>query len=176
MSHPESPTLKLYFIAITGKELDLWDKVVNLLESELGKPILQSQIYDFSSFTSYYSKEMGEELKKRFYFFEKLRPPEYLVELKHKCYEIERKFAKPSGQRTVNIDPGYLNLSKIILSTFKDFAHRIYLGKGVYGEVTLIFKNRTFTELPWTYPDYKQPEIIKTFNKARDWYKNYYRC
>ncbi|MBO8144070.1 MAG: DUF4416 family protein [Thermodesulfobacterium sp.] len=173
MSHPKTPTSQLYFIAITGKNLDLWNKVLGTLENELGKSIFQSEIYNFSSFTSYYSKEMGEELKKSFYFFEKLKSPEYLIELKHKCYEIERKLAEPSGNRTVNIDPGYLGLSKVVLSTFKDYAHRVYLGKGVYAEVTLIFKNKTFTELPWTYPDYRQPQIIEIFNKARTWYKEH---
>ncbi len=171
MSHPKNPSFQLYFIAITGKILELWDKAINILEPELGKPVFQSKIYDFSSFTSYYAEEMGDNLKKRFYFFEKLKPPDYLVELKHRCYEIEKAFAEPSGNRTINIDPGYLGLSKVVLSTFKDFAHRIYLGKGVYAEVTLIYKNRTYTELPWTYPDYKQPEIIETFNKVRAWYK-----
>jgi len=176
MSHPKVPPPQLYFIAITGKDLEMWKEVLNILKPELGDPFFQSQIYDFSSFTSYYAKEMGENLKKGFYFFEKLKPPDYLIELKLKCYEIEKELADSSGNRRVNLDPGYLGLSKIVLSTFKDYAHRIYLSKGVYAEVTLIYKNKTFTELPWTYPDYKQPEIIETFNKVRDWYKEKIKC
>lgn len=173
MSHPKTPSPQLYFVAITGKNLELWEKVLNILKKDLGNIILQSKIFDFSSFTSYYAKEMGENLKKGFYFFENLKPPEYLIELKHKCYKIEREFADSSGNRTVNLDPGYVGLSKIVLSTFKDYAHRIYLDKGVFAEVTLIYRNKTFTELPWTYPDYKQPEIIEIFNKARAWYKEH---
>jgi len=176
MSHPKVPPPQLYFIAITGKDLEIWKEVLNILKPELGDPFFQSQTYDFSSFTSYYAKEMGENLKKGFYFFEKLKSPDYLIELKLKCYEIEKELADSSGNRRVNLDPGYLGLSKIVLSTFKDYAHRIYLGKGVYAEVTLIYKNKTFTELPWTYPDYKQPEIIETFNKVRAWYKEKIKC
>ncbi|PMP65907.1 MAG: DUF4416 domain-containing protein [Thermodesulfobacterium geofontis] len=171
MSHPKIPPPQLYFVAITGRILDLWKEVLENLKSELGSFLFQSKIYDFSSFTSYYEKEMGKDLKKTIYFFEKLKPPEYLIELKYKCYEIEKSLAEPSGNRTINLDPGYLGLSKIVLSTFKDYAHRIYLGKGVYAEVTLIYKNKTYVELPWTYPDYRQPEIIEIFNKARAWYK-----
>jgi hypothetical protein len=171
MSHPKSPPPQLYFIAITGRDLDLWEKALDLLKPELGSPIFRSKIYDFSSFTSYYAKEMGENLKKGIYFFEKLKPPEYLIDLKYKCYEIEKNFADSLGNRKVNLDPGYLGLSKVVLSTFKDYAHRIYLGKGVYAEVTLIYRNKTYIELPWTYPDYKQPEIIEIFNKVRAWYK-----
>lgn len=173
MSHPKVPPPHLYFIAITGKNLNMWEKVFDILKSELGSFFLQSKIYNFSSFTSYYAKEMGEDLKKGIYFFEKLKSPEYLIELKYRCYEIEKSLAEPSGSRIVNLDPGYLGLSKIVLSTFKDYAHRIYLGKGVYAEVTLIYRNKTYVELPWTYPDYKQPEIIEVFNKARTWYKEH---
>jgi hypothetical protein len=171
MSHPKTPPHHLFFVALTGRVLDLWKKVLDELKSELGSVLFQSKVYDFSSFTSYYEKEMGEDLKKAIYFFERLKPPEYIVELKCKCYEIEKKFTDYSGKRMVNIDPGYLGLSKIVLSTFKDYAHRIYLGKGVYAEVTLIYKNKTYTELPWTYPDYKQTEIIEFFNTVRTWYK-----
>ncbi len=171
MSHPKIPNPNLYFVAITGKNQDIWGETIDILINILGKVIFQSKIFNFSDFTSYYAKEMGEELKKGLYFFEKLISPEYLVELKHKCYELERKFSNSLGNRTINLDPGYLGLSKVILSTFKDYAHRVYLGKGVFAEVTLIYRNKTFTPLPWTYPDYQQPEIIEIFNKARAWYK-----
>ncbi len=171
MSHPKNPSPNLYFVAITGKNQEIWGKIINNFTNVLGKVIFQSKIFNFSDFTSYYAKEMGEELKKGFYFFEKLISPEYLVELKYKCYELEREFSDYSGNRIVNLDPGYLGLAKVILSTFKDYAHRVYLGKGVFAEVTLIYKNKTFIPLPWTYPDYKQFEIIETFNKVRSWYK-----
>lgn len=68
MSHPKIPSPQLYFVAITGKNLELWEKVLNILKKDLGNIILQSKIFDFSSFTSYYAKEMGENLKKGFYF------------------------------------------------------------------------------------------------------------
>ena len=79
-------------------------------------------------------------------------------------------------KRRVNLDPGYLLLSRLVLSTFKDFAHRIYLGRGVFAEVTLIFREGSFRPLPWTYPDYAAPETIALFNKAREDYKKLLRC
>ena len=36
----------------------------------------------------------------------------------------------------------------------KNFSHRIYLGRGVYGEVTLMFRKGRWEALPWTFPDY----------------------
>lgn len=176
MAHPKTPFPCFFFIAVTAKKLDSIFSIFSSWEEDLGKVCFSSPEYDFSSFTSYYAKEMGEPLKKAIYFFENLKPPEYLLELKWKCYEVEKNTALPSGFRTFNLDPGYLGLSKVILSTFKDYAHRIYLGKSVFAEVTLLYRNKTFCELPWTYPDYKQLEIIETFNKAREIYRLKLKC
>ncbi|MCS7279252.1 MAG: DUF4416 family protein [Thermodesulfobacteriaceae bacterium] len=176
MAHPKHPPPYLYFLAITAKDLSSIFSIFSFLERDLGKICHQSSEYEFSKFTSYYTKEMGEPLKKALYFFENLKPAEYLLELKYKCYDIEKSTASPSGFRTVNLDPGYLGLVKVVLSTFKDYAHRIYLGKGVFAEITLIYKDKSFRELPWTYPDYKQPEVIETFNRVREIYRKKLQC
>ena len=89
-----------------------------------------------------------------------------LIYFKHLALEIEKFFAK-DGNRQLNIDPGLITPSNLILSTTKGYAHRIYLGMGVYAEVTLIAGNKGYYTLPWTYPDYKDPENIDFFNKAR---------
>jgi len=72
--------------------------------------------------------------------------------------------------RRVNIDPGYLDLSRLVLASTKDFSHRIYLNQGVYAETTLIFKAKTFQPLEWTYPDYRTSEYIEIFNQIREIY------
>ncbi|MFN4132318.1 MAG: DUF4416 family protein, partial [Caldimicrobium sp.] len=87
-----------------------------------------------------------------------------------------RETALEGGKRRVNLDPGYLSLSKVVLSTFKDYSHRLYLGRSVYGEVTLIFREGSFQPLPWTYPDYKNEKVIEVFNKARSFYKERIRA
>jgi hypothetical protein len=175
MSHPVDPSPCLYFVAITTSLPELWEKVINELKKELGKVLLYSETYNFSEFTSYYEKEMGKNLLKKFYFFEKLRNPDFLINLKHICYEIEKEFSK-EGKRKVNVDPGYITLSKLVLATFKDFSHRIYLGQNVFAEVTLIYQHKNFVELPWTYRDYKQKEVIEIFKKAREILKEKLRC
>ncbi|MCX7613178.1 MAG: DUF4416 family protein [Caldimicrobium sp.] len=171
MSHPKNPKPVLYFMAVAEKEKGVFLSIARSFEGDLGMIVLQGTPFDFSSFTTYYNEEMGKPIWKNFYFFEKLREPEFLPELKHRCYQVERVTALPEGNRTVNIDPGYLNLAKVVLSTFKDYAHRIYLGNSVYAEVTLIYKERCFQSLPWTYPDYKTPQTLEIFNKARVYYK-----
>jgi hypothetical protein len=96
--------------------------------------------------------------------------PDAFADIKIKTNEIEEKL-KGGENRTVNVDPGYIALSKLALATTKDYVHRIYVGKGMYAEVTLYFKDGTFQSFPWTYPDYKTPEIISIFNHIRGIYR-----
>jgi len=44
------------------------------------------------------------------------------------------------------------------------------LGKGIYGDLTLVFKKGTFRALEWTYRDYADPEMIEMFNQIRKRY------
>ena len=57
-----------------------------------------------------------------------------------------------------------------VLSTGKGYAHRPYLGKGVYADLTLIYKDKRFNELEWTYPDYKTETIQDILKKIRKIY------
>ncbi len=179
MSKPKPVKPVLFFIAQTSsskiKEDFLPQELLPRLEPSLGMIALQSEPYEFSQFTSYYEKEMGFPLFKSFLFFEILREPEFLVELKHLCFYLEREFSEEE-KRLVNLDPGYLTLSKVVLSTFKDYAHRIYLGRGVYAEVEYVYWEGSFQVLPWTYPDYQEEKVIAMFNRAREFYKERLRC
>ena len=76
-----------------------------------------------------------------------------------------------SGKRVINIDPGYLDLSKLVLFSTKDYTHRIHVGSGIFAEVTLFYKDKNFTAWPWTYPDYKTKDYLSIFNTMRDIYK-----
>ena len=75
-----------------------------------------------------------------------------------------------TSRRTVNIDPGYVDDAQVVLSTAKNFSHRIYIGKGYYAEVTLIYMRTGLKALEWTYPDYKGEEGLKFFEKVRSGY------
>ncbi len=166
MSHPLPPEKAFFFLGITLKEIDLWEEIKKeILKTAFDKEILSFSWFEFSRFTSYYEKEMGTPLFKNFVFFTPLKTPDFLIKFKHLCYEIEKKHSV-QGKRKANLDPGYMELSKIVLATFKNFSHRIYLGEGVYAEVTLIFKKGSFEALPWSYPDYVYH--IPFFNKVRN--------
>jgi hypothetical protein len=74
------------------------------------------------------------------------------------------------SRRRINLDPGYVDLSKLVLATTKNHQHRLYLGQGVYGEVTLRFTRKSFRPWEWTYPDYRSEHYVQFFNEVRNTY------
>ena len=140
-----------------------------ILERKFGKIDFESARFDFS-FTHYYEKEMGSLLYRRFVSFEKLKDPSSFVQIKLFCIKLEKKFSK-DNKRTINIDPGYLNDAKLVLTTTKDYSHRIYVGKGIFEEVTSYYKDSNFQDFATTYPDYKTPQYKEIFISIREKYR-----
>lgn len=158
--------VKLFFSLISRKE-GLIELVVNKLVEIYGLYDMKTPSIPFDK-TNYYEEELGKNLLRQIVFFETLISPENIVEVKVKSVEIEKNYSE-NDKRMVNIDPGYVALSRVVLSTGKDYTHRIYLSKGVYGDLTYIYKRgQGFSSLPWTYPDYASNEIKSFFEKARN--------
>lgn len=158
------------FMAVTYNPVEPADSILKKIEMEFGPIESRTDAFDFDAFTDYYEKEMGKGLKKFFITFYHLIEPEDLPQIKVRTNRLE---AEISGQknRKVNIDPGYLNLSKVVLATTKDYSHRLYLGHGIFGDLHLVFTNKSFQIQPWTYPDYQQDRVISFFNNLRDVYR-----
>ena len=136
-----------------------------VLEKEYGPIDFQSELLEFN-YSPYYIKEMGEGIQRFFMAFARLVPPDDLADIKIRANELEELFRSNSG-RKINLDPGLLNLSRLILASTKDNMHRIPLQKGIYGEVTLVFMHQEFHSLVWTYPDYASEEYKKIFTEIR---------
>lgn len=139
-----------------------------ILKKYFGKIDFENQAVPFTN-TDYYKDEIGKDLKRKFISFEKLIPAEKLYKIKIFTNKIENRLSF-NNKRRINIDPGYLNLSKVVLASTKDYTHRIYLNKGIYAEITLYYRNKTFTPWDWTYPDYRTPDYIAIFNQIREIY------
>ena len=101
----------------------LVDKAARILEGEFGRIDFRSPLLKFSH-TDYYRKEMGPGLKRVILSFAKLVRPELAYKTKIRTNAIEDRLRK-KGKRTVNIDPGYVDLSKLVLFSTKDYTHRI---------------------------------------------------
>ena len=111
--------------------------------------------------------EMGSGIRRFFYSFVNLVSPDQLPDIKIRTNELEEKFATPYGNRKINLDPGLLSLSSLILATTKNNVHRIPLQKGIYGEITLMYVNKEYQTLPWTYADYRTPAFHAIFKEMR---------
>lgn len=116
--------------------------------------------------TSYYQPEFGPGLVRRIWAFGRLIDPGALAAIKGRTNELEQRWAV-DGKRRVNLDPGYVSMAKLVLATTKNHGHRIYLGQGIYAEVTLCYRDQAFRPWPWSYPDYATAEYCRLFEAIR---------
>jgi hypothetical protein len=170
MSAIKPPPPMKFFLAAFGPDPGAMDEAVERLlcgESgpRLGSVDILGPDLPFGE-TDYYLSEMGPNLLKRHMSFSAEGPPGDLVDLKLRTMAIEREMAGPSG-RIVNLDPGYVFVGGLVLSTAKFSGHRLHLGRGVWGELTLHFHRGRFRALPWTYPDYQRPEVLELLDRMR---------
>ncbi len=142
------------FCALMYNESESTEGALRDLVDTFGNIESESNIFDFNH-TGYYEKEFGSSLKKRFIVFEKSVKQESLADIKVATNSIEDAHCKKDGRRIINIDPGFILPSRLILASTKEYSHRIYVGKGIYAEVTLMFTKNGVKHLDWTYPDYK---------------------
>jgi len=164
---PEVKPVKLICAAMFSPAADI-DSAITDLERLFGKINHKSPIYEFN-FTDYYNDEMGAGLKKQYLSFDKLIMPDQLADIKNSTNRIEADYSK-NGNRTVNLDPGYLEESKLVLASTKNYSHRIYLKDSIWAELTLSYANGKFVTHPWTYPDYQTDLAYDFLSNIRDIY------
>ena len=169
MGKPREPKPARLFMSMIASEDDLFRQGIKDLCSAFGEVDFISERFPFD-FTEYYSQEMGENLFRHFLTFEQLISMTILPEIKQTTNRLEEKYVSPNGNRRINVDPGYLCLEHVILATTKGYTHRPHLRDGIYADLTLLYRNKSFQPLEWTYPDYRQREIIKLFNQFRKKY------
>ncbi len=171
MGKISSPGKVKLIAGLISNDEALLDKACRALESRLRNKIdFKSGTIDFT-YTDYYNKEMGSGLKRRFVSFKNLVRLDNIAKVKVLTNRIEKRFST-AGNRAVNIDPGYVDMAKLVLLSTKDYSHRIHIGSGIFAEVTLHYKDKRFNFWPWTYPDYKSEEYASIFGIIREMYGN----
>ncbi|MHC1701724.1 MAG: DUF4416 family protein [Humidesulfovibrio sp.] len=131
--------------------------------------------------TAYYDGELGTPLARRLLGFARLVPLDGLAAVKLATNAIEAKHARPAdtqpvghsgGSRRVNLDPGLITLERLVLASGKNFTHRVYLGQGIWADLTLIYNKKTgWVVLPWTFPDYATEDMKRRLTELRALYK-----
>lgn len=140
-----------------SSRVELFDAAGEELSRQFGPIDHTSETMDFD-FTHYYDEQMGTPLYRRFVGFAEPVQAGVLADAKLRTNAVEADFARRGGggdvARPINLDPGYVEPSKLVLASMKNFSHRIYLDGGVYAEVTLMYRRGRWEPLPWTFPDY----------------------
>ncbi|HPS55626.1 MAG TPA: DUF4416 family protein [Sedimentisphaerales bacterium] len=156
-------------IGILAADEQCLTKAVETLKTEFGEFDLVSDAWSFTQ-TDYYINEIGTTPLRQFVAIEKLIDPGELAPIKHRTNELEKELAKtlrPDLPRPVNLDPGLIEPSKLILASTKNFSHRIYIGDNMYAEVTLIYDRKKWRCFDWTYPDYQTEHYQEFLSKVR---------
>lgn len=166
MGKAKKPKAVKLIIGMLTKNQKLFDTAEEFFIKEFGPISYESPVISFDC-TDYYKKEMGSPLKRKFISFKKNISPEKIAKIKLLTNSIEEKLSV-NKKRRINIDPGYVSDSKLILATTKDYFHRIYLNHGIYAEVTLKWRKGGFEPFEWTYPDYRSKDYIDILNTIRN--------
>jgi len=130
-----------------------------------------SPVFRFQE-TRYYDATMGSDLHKVFWAFAEPIDPGCLAERKITTNAWEAEYAalgRHNVPRPLNLDPGYLTLGKLVLASTKDFAHRIYLGQGIFAEITLYYRRHRWQHHEWTFADYRRDDYQTFFSECREY-------
>jgi hypothetical protein len=168
MSQSQTPKPAKLVIGFFLKEKNLVVPVVKALVDKFGPVDIVSPWFPFN-FTTYYEAEMGAPLFRRMLAFETMIKQSALSDIKLTTNDLELEYSKNS-KRMINLDPGYMLRERFVLATGKNYSHRIYIGKRIYADLTLIYTKGRFRKLPWTYPDYAEQNMLTYLERVRNKY------
>ncbi len=172
MAQIQTPLPVKLFVGVLTSIPEIIPKAEKQLEQIFGTIDSRSESYLFDS-THYYDVTMGTPIYRSFLAFSELIEPSAIANAKIRTNTIESDLTDeyPNPQRPINLDPGYLEQSKIVLASTKNFYHRILISGGIYGEVTLHYEAGEWRSFPWTFPDYKTGRYYPFFSSLREHYR-----
>ncbi len=169
MANKGAPELVKAFVAVLGSDDQQMKAAAEALTGVWGPLDLRSQVFPFAH-TDYYEAEMGADLRRQFFAFERLVDPGQLPELKEQAALLEDQLAS-DGRRPVNLDPGYLDYNKVVLASYKAGGQKIYMRDGVYADMVLLYERGQFNPFIWTFPDFVGPDYAPVLTELRRLYR-----
>ena len=165
MSVRSEPRKAMPVVSVIYREERRFGEVLSRVDASVGPVRPAGERLPFDR-TGYYEAEMGSPLYRRFLSAERPVSRDALPAIKIAMEAIEAEFSE-GGKRTVNLDPGLLSPENFILATGKNYSHRVYLGMGVFADLTLVFRDGGYQPLPWTYPDYASEGVRSLLRELR---------
>jgi len=164
MGSPHEPPAVKIIVAVLAASPALVIEAGEAIDADLGAIELRGEVSEWG-WSRYYAAEMGKPLWRQFVALAAPRPSVELIALKETTNRLERRWAE--GGRRVNLDPGYIDVDKLVLASTKAAAHRLHLGRGIHAECALRFEDGRFQPWSYTYPDYQAPAAIAFFTRVR---------
>jgi hypothetical protein len=144
------------------------DETLIWIEKLLGDVGLTSQDFPFD-LTDHYEREMGPGLLRRFYSFDTPASPDLLADWKLETNHLEGQAAARFGQkRPINLDPGYITGSTVVLASVRSLAHRVYIGRGIHAEATMTYRRGEWVKRDYTFPDFASGRYDEFFSRVRE--------
>lgn len=156
--YPKEAKAILFFL--TNQEV-LVEKVLPAFVNRLGPVALRSAWHPFPK-SHYYEKEMGPNLKRCFVAFKNIFEPHRLTELKETATKLE------GSPRRINIDPGYIDLFKVVLASGKSGGQKVALSADVFAYPLLRFEKGKWIPFEWSFPDFREPTYHEDLLKVRE--------
>lgn len=163
---------KAILFLLTNEE-KLAEEILSEFERHLGPVEMRSDWHSFPK-SHYYEEEMGPNLKRRLIGFKNIFEPHRLVELKQLATTIENQFSHDAcrmshdvQQRSINIDPGYVDLFKVVLASGKAGGQKVALSAEVYSCTLLRFEKGKWIPFDWSFPDFKEATYHDDLLKIR---------
>lgn len=155
-------------LGVIYRDTAIVDDALMWIEHLMGDLDLASDEWSFD-LTDHYAGEMGDNLKRRFFTFNRPADPDMLSEWKVQTNQLEDQMAERYGEyRPVNLDPGYITGAKLVLASVKGLAHRVYVGQGISAEVTMSYRDGRWIKRDYTFPDFKEGRYDAFFSKVRE--------
>ena len=142
-----------YFVAILTSNIGLLSDVLKRLSKYFGEADHIGSWFDFN-WTNFYEPEMGPNLKRCLVSFREPRPSQLLAKAKKWTAKVENKF-RIGGKRRVNIDAGYIDHCKLVLSSGKFGGHKIALTDECFADMLMDYQKGKWVPFAWCFPDFR---------------------
>ncbi|RMG67474.1 MAG: DUF4416 family protein, partial [Nitrospirae bacterium] len=119
MGVPKPPEKALLFTGTLFSDDRVYKWARKRLDELYGPVLFESERLNWEH-TDYYRDELGWPIYRRFIAFRRIIDPSEIVEIKLKTNHIEEELSE-GGKRRINLDPGYITPSKLVLATTKNY-------------------------------------------------------
>jgi hypothetical protein len=168
MGSPSTPPPVRFVTSVITQDRDLLDQLIEILEAKFGPIHTSTKVHGYA-FSPSYAQELGDGLLRQVHVFAPLRKRDLLPDYKLSTNELEQDIGVHTSatSRRVNVDPGYLDASHLILASTKRYHNRVYLREGIYADMTLYYNGQTFKPFRFAFPEYRIKASIQFFNHQR---------